>query len=67
MMVMNANGGADASHKRRLENRLMMRRRDPQGSRQRGPRSSKNFRVSVKVKINIAVRLRASRHIKVLI
>jgi len=25
-------------HKRRLENRLMVRRRDPQGLRRRGPR-----------------------------
>ena len=56
---MNANGGADAGHKRRLENRLMVRRRER--SRQAWPGSSKNFRVSVKVKINIAARLRASR------
>src|SRR5262249_1759874 len=51
--VMNANGEADAGHKRRLENRLMVRRRDPYGSRPAGPESSKNFRVSVKVKINM--------------
>ena len=56
---MNANGGADAGHKRRLENRLMVRRRER--SHPAWPGSSKNFRVSVKVKINIAVRLRASR------
>jgi CRP-like cAMP-binding protein len=56
---MNANGGADAGHKRRLENRLMVRRRER--SRPAWPGSSKNFRVSVKVKINIAARLRASR------
>ena len=29
LAVMNASGGADAGHKRRLENRLMVRRRDP--------------------------------------
>ena len=40
---MNANGGADAGHKRRLENRLMVRRRDPYGSRQRGPRVRRTF------------------------
>ena len=56
---MNANGGADAGHKRRLENRLMVRRREQ--SRPAWPGSSKNFRVSVKVTINIAARLRASR------
>ena len=56
---MNANGGADAGHKRRLENRLMVRRHER--SRQAWPGSSKNFRVSVKVKTNIAARLRASR------
>jgi hypothetical protein len=56
---MNANGGADAGHKRRLENRLMVRRRER--SRPAWPGSSKNFRVSVKVTINIAARLRASR------
>jgi hypothetical protein len=56
---MNANGGADAGHKRRLENRLMVRRRER--SHPAWPGSSKNFRVSVKVKINIAARLRASR------
>ena len=36
LMVMNASSGTDASHKRRLEYRLMVRRRDPQGLRQRG-------------------------------
>src|SRR5262245_51897726 len=41
--VMDANGGADAGHKRRLENRLMVRRRDPHGSRQRGPRVRRTF------------------------
>src|SRR5262245_41993892 len=40
---MNANSGADAGHKRRLENRLMVRRRDPYGSRQRGPRVRRTF------------------------
>ena len=40
---MNAYGGADAGHKRRLENRLMVRRRDPYGSRQRGPRVRRTF------------------------
>jgi hypothetical protein len=29
LTIMNANGGADAGHKRRPENRLMVRRRDP--------------------------------------
>ena len=56
---MNANGGADAGHKRRLENRLMVRRRER--SRPAWPGSSKNFRVGVKVTINIVARLRASR------
>jgi hypothetical protein len=37
-------------HKRRLEYRLMVRRRDPKGLRRRGPRVRKNFRVNVKVK-----------------
>jgi len=46
---MRRSGGADAGHKRRLENRLMMRRRDP-------------VRVTPGVvKINIAARLRAMR------
>jgi len=37
---MNANSGADAGHKRRLENRLMVRRRNPYGLRPAWPESS---------------------------
>ena len=37
--VMNGDGGADASHKRRLENRLMVRRHDPYGSWSAWPES----------------------------
>src|SRR5262245_47558038 len=48
--VMNANGGADAGHKRRLENRLMVRRRGPYRSRRRGSGVRRTFRVNVKVK-----------------
>ena len=55
-------------HKRRLEYRLMVRRRDPKGLRRRGPRVRKNFRSLCRVKIkNIAARLRACGNIKVLI
>jgi hypothetical protein len=40
---MNADSGADAGHKRRLKNRLMVRRRDPYGLRLAWPES---FRAS---------------------
>jgi len=65
---MNANGGADAGHKRRLENRLMVRRRDPYGSRPAWPESSKNFRVNVRPRLKILPRASGHRgNIKTLI
>src|SRR5262249_10157727 len=54
--VMNANGGADAGHKRRLENRLMVRRRDPYGSRRRGSGVRRTFESMLRSRINIAAR-----------
>ena len=54
-------------HKRRLENRLMVRRRDPQGSRQRGPRVRRTFESVLRSRLILP---RASGHrgnIKVLI
>src|SRR5262249_24606767 len=54
--VMNANGGADAGHKRRLENRLMVRRRDPYRSRRRGSGVRRTFESMLRSRINIAAR-----------
>ncbi len=47
--------------KRRPENRLMVRRRDPFGSRQRGPRVRRSVESMLRSRNNIAARLRASR------
>ena len=62
---MNANGGADAGHKRRLENRLMVRRRER--SRRRGPGVRRTFESVLRSR---SILPRASGHrgnIKVLI
>jgi len=59
LMGMNANGGADAGHKRRPENRLMVRRRER--SRRRGPGVRRTFESVLRSKTYIAARLRASR------
>ena len=59
LMGMNANGGADAGHKRRPENRLMVRRRER--SRMRGPGVRRTFESVLRSKTYIAARLRASR------
>ena len=44
-------------HKRRPENRLMVRGRDPYGSRQRGPRVRRTFESMLRSRNNIAARL----------